>query len=280
MCRLTNIETQLKDSLVQTTNEFDHRVRDDAAQLLSEASLVISSIRQGRRTMRRFGLVAVAAAILVALANAVIWMNADHANAAFAEVQEKVSEVSVVKYTFRAPAPADMTIEVVADERGSFRMDATYRDGTRMQAVYSADRKEVLVLQPGVKQARVIQVESDALKMFKDLGAFLSKFRNLESDAVQRLADQSIEGRKVVGFRVLQSDPISSPPLTHWTVWADAKTRLPVRIECASSWEEAPRGIMNHFVFGAKIDKTTFDTTPPAGWQVQRERISAPPERR
>jgi len=181
-----------------------------------------------------------------------------------------------VKYRFRA-VKAGMTINVIADQRKGYRLEVTLRDGSRREVVYAAEHNRVLVLQPAIKHARVIEAKGEAAKMFKSFGELLSQFQTLEPNAEQRLDENNIDDRPAIGFRVKQPHPgdaFNSPPMTHWTVWVDKKTRLSVRIECASSWDEAPLGIMTHFEFDTKIDKHTFNTTPPAGWQVKREKIS------
>ena len=273
----TDIETRLKSAVIHTSSEFDQRVLHDVARLMPdvETSTAIDWKRDRKRIASRVGWLATASAVALVLMVTAVWLNGRDAHAAFAEVQTQVAKARSVKYRFRA-VKARMTFNVIADQRKGYRMKVTLPDGSLMEVVYSAEHNQVLVLQPGIKHARVINPKDDETKMFKSLGELLSQFQTLESNAEQRLrlGEKEIDNRPVTGFRVKRPHPgdaINSPPLTHWIVWVDTKTRLPVRIECASSWDEAPLGIMTDFECDTKIDKSTFDTTPPAGWKVKRD---------
>ncbi len=180
----TDIETRLKSAVIRTSSEFDQRVLRDVARLMphGETSTATDWKRGRKRIASRIGWLATASAAALVLMVAAVWLNGRHAHAAFAEVQTEVAKARSVKYRFRA-VEADMTFNVIADQRRGFRLEATLRDGSRMEAVYAAEHNRILVLQHAIQHARVIEPKDEAAKMFKSIGEWLSQFQTLEPNA-------------------------------------------------------------------------------------------------
>lgn len=92
-----------------------------------------------------------------------------------------------------------------------------------------------------------------------DLLKILSEF---QAGQEERLGEREVEGHKAYGFHVRQ-------PENDWTVWADARTKLPVRVELGH-----PRLgntlVMSDFKFDEHFDEALFSTKAPAGYTVQK----------
>ncbi len=88
--------------------------------------------------------------------------------------------------------------------------------------------------------------------------------KNLPGDATARpLAGKNIDGRDVLGFAVKVEGHEA-------TVWADSRTRLPVRIESDKKDEKGKKvgeEILDDFVFDKELDPKLFSFEPPAGYQ-------------
>lgn len=79
---------------------------------------------------------------------------------------------------------------------------------------------------------------------------------------IEDLGSKEVEGRLAFGFH--RPDKIND-----MTIWADAKTGLPIRIEVVQP-EPARRLILSEFEFDMQVDESLFDaSTAPAGYQLQ-----------
>jgi hypothetical protein len=88
--------------------------------------------------------------------------------------------------------------------------------------------------------------------------------RNLPTDATARpLAGKKLDGRDVLGFAVKLADQDA-------TIWADAKARLPVRIE-AHRKEEGKKAefVVDELVFDKDMDAKLFAFEAPAGYKLE-----------
>ena len=100
-----------------------------------------------------------------------------------------------------------------------------------------------------------------------------SRLRKFSTETAVRLPEKEIDGRKAVGFRVVEERKRNGW-LATWerTVWVDGKTNLPVRMEIQfkstnpmsgeSSW------VLSDMVFDQPIDESLLSTKPPAGFRV------------
>lgn len=263
-----DFELRVKSALVSTTGEFDRRVLADAAKLF--ASRPASSQRnQGGYKMSR--ILTLAALVLVTVVTLSLLNKSS--SIAFAAVQEQVANINFVKFRFRA-LEAGMTFEVYATSDGRIRYDMKDGEST-LNSVIILPSGPIAVKEYGAKHVRMIPREGQVLELAEGLGAFFSNFADLNEDRTEQRAPRDIEGKQLIGFRVMRehSEAISSTAMTHWTVWADRTTKLPVLIECSSSWEAPPTTIMDQFDFKPAFDEGTFDQSPAAGWEVTTEGI-------
>ncbi len=84
----------------------------------------------------------------------------------------------------------------------------------------------------------------------------------LQDGSETDLGTRKIDGRQARGFKVLTES-------TNWTIWADSKTGLPVRIELVQ--KKLKREIvLEKFDFNVDFDKSLFSTTAPKGYTVQK----------
>jgi hypothetical protein len=100
--------------------------------------------------------------------------------------------------------------------------------------------------------------------------------KNLPGHASARaLPGKQIDGKDVLGFiiKIGEPDVITGRPLPDLTVWADARTRLPVRIE---GKETDGKGrttevIIDQFVFDQSLDPKLFSLDPPAHYMLETQ---------
>jgi outer membrane lipoprotein-sorting protein len=91
---------------------------------------------------------------------------------------------------------------------------------------------------------------------------------------VESLGEKQLDGRTVVGFR-LATRPV---PMT---VWADPKTKFPIRIDAVMIGPPRTEVVMTNYEFDIKLDKSKFSTEVPDGYTVTKTEIdvSTPTEK-
>jgi outer membrane lipoprotein-sorting protein len=119
---------------------------------------------------------------------------------------------------------------------------------------------------PAAKQVMIMNIKGEA-KSKKFVGEFdrlreLLSNRDAKDSRYERIGEKEIDGKRAVGFRY-------DSPLGSTTLWGDPTTGNPVRIETV--WTGVPRTevTMTHFEMNVDLKDSLFDTTPPAGYNVQ-----------
>lgn len=86
---------------------------------------------------------------------------------------------------------------------------------------------------------------------------------------VESLGEKELDGRAVVGFRF--AGPQSM------TLWADPRTRLPVRIEATMVGPPETKVAMTNYEFNVDFDKSLFSVAIPAGYKVMETDVDVSP---
>jgi hypothetical protein len=104
--------------------------------------------------------------------------------------------------------------------------------------------------------------------------------KNLPSDTSARsLPGKKIDGKDVLGFAVKVAWCDSACQGQDLTLWADAKTRLPVRIEAEGKDDDGKPGevVIDDFVFDRELDAKLFSFEPPADHQFVTKGVAELP---
>ena len=211
-----------------------------------------------RRTVRWS---AVAAAIVIAFVGVGSWLKLSNGKSgiAFADVLEKISILR--------PYSCLLTVQShgqPADSRHLAYLSLSRRrevlpDGTIRVFDMSQQPVRVLTLHPDRKLA----VEETLLNAGPSSDPdFLTAVGRMRNGSAEDLGTKEVEGRLAQGFH----RPDGTNDLT---IWADAKTGLPIRIEEVHPTFER-RIIMSEFAFDVSFDESLFSTEAPAGYTVQK----------
>jgi len=84
--------------------------------------------------------------------------------------------------------------------------------------------------------------------------------RNIKLDS---LGEKDIDGRRVIGFRLVLSDPASVMSL-----WGDPESGLPVRIEITTPKFPNAKTTVTDFKVNVAMDESLFSVEPPAGYEI------------
>jgi hypothetical protein len=78
-----------------------------------------------------------------------------------------------------------------------------------------------------------------------------------EDDSVEYLGEQQINGNTAIGYHITGHGDI--------TIWANAKTKLPIQIEQSMGAETA---IVNDITYDIELEDSLFSVEPPKGYSV------------
>jgi hypothetical protein len=120
-----------------------------------------------------------------------------------------------------------------------------------------------LSLNPAEKTALALTWKQPSPQSVADFD-FVGQLRTLVEKRGEPIGTKAIDGVEAQGFRVRQAGPVT-------TVWADPRTRRPVRIEMTLPVGAKPaEAVLSDFDFDPKLDPAQFRLDPPEGYTVQK----------
>jgi len=158
------------------------------------------------------------------------------------------------------------TIEVVFAGPGRTRWDIP----TGEVLIANMWEGKVMILQPAKMQAAVMQVgppgvipthnRFNKVLELRQLIQYVLDAEDTNEDSVQFLGEREIDGVTCVGFYM-------TVPVHHGdiTVWADVKSRLPIRIEQTMGKQTA---LVSNIAYDIELDESLFSVEPPKGYSV------------
>jgi hypothetical protein len=206
---------------------------------------------------------AIAAAVVLAVTfPATWWLRTDsRSGTAFGQVLDHVRSARSVRLHLRI------------EQKGQPPMDSTlYTSGqsTRQEetsgrvTISNAAAGESLILIPAERKAILTTLakphDPNAAESTDPLD-LLERLKALREGAEVSLGTQEIDGQTALGFKVQKAG-------VQWTIWAGARSRLPLRVEYYVPLFEATF-VMTDFVFDVAMDPAIFSLTPPTGYAVE-----------
>jgi outer membrane lipoprotein-sorting protein len=161
--------------------------------------------------------------------------------------------------------------------KGMFLAPARFRQelGGGMVNVVDWSERKMVGLDSNTKQATVFNlVRGEGRKMpgnqFEELRETLRKAKAGQDVTATSLGEAEIGGRKVVGFRFVTSAQTL-------TVWGDAETELPVKLEGTFFGPPRTEFTMTDYQFNVDLDKSLFALAPPDGWTIHTLDVDVSP---
>jgi outer membrane lipoprotein-sorting protein len=256
------------DQAVEAFNQMDvpsgppgQVVKRTLAVIASESAKPHTFNFRGVFTMSRIKRIAIAAVIVLAAGVLVsLFTSSNGGSVAFADVLKTSRTVRTVSYSYwKRVAEKPAQIDSILPDR--LRVTAV-GDETN---VFDLTNGKFMSLEPGRKTLTVFTPDQQAWDSIRKVIFLFTEFQNIKDGSKESLGNKTIDGRQAVGFRIKRELPF---PACVWTVWADAKTSLPVRIEIAKSGSEVFELAMSDFRFNVDLDESLFDLTPPEGYKV------------
>ncbi|MCL2700580.1 MAG: hypothetical protein FWE88_02675 [Phycisphaerae bacterium] len=242
------------------------------------------------RTLMSARVTKIAASIAVVAAVAilaVVWGGGSGSTIALAQTLEQLKTKS---YTFEMETRDSYTnrgaYTCMILEPGRFRMEETGGEQTTISIVDFRAKRALLLFEPA-KAACPFSKEEFEEEMEKDDDFFvrflcqsIDDLWGLQDGQETKLDPQKIDGLDAQGFRVTKQSENRTETIT---VWADAKTAAPLRIDIVEvSFEGQPNQYthevtLRNFKVIDKPDPALFSTDVPEGYAIVDERGPRPP---
>jgi len=245
---------------VQPEAHATARALERARTALASSPLLVSSRRWRISVALR-----IAASVLFLAGGTVLllgWIWSSGTTPAFAEVQAKVRGTRTVTFTqaIRVNDGPIRKTRVFIQAPGLMRDE--HEDGSI--SILDSEKHRSLALDPKKKKAALFLGLNDMI----DARNIHDLIRNAAQDVLENLPEQTIDGKKAIGYRVRLA---LGDHKMEARVWVDPKTLLPVRIEQSEkdqAGREAGQWVLMDFAFDVPLDAALFRMTPPEGYTL------------
>jgi len=212
------------------------------------------------KTLPRWVTVATVAPVLVLIVVGIVCLTGNRV--AFAEVLERFRSVRTIKFvmSFESNGIPTEPVSVAVLEPGKARELIT----AGMTVITDAVAGKSLLLDSAHKSAVMID-RGPSEKL--GAGDYIERLREAKSGSEEKLGEREMDGHKVAGFRISREGLM-------YTIWADAKTEMPVRVMVSgAALGEGGSYVLRDFVFNEPVDESQFSLTPPEGYSVQQSNL-------
>jgi outer membrane lipoprotein-sorting protein len=263
-----NIERSIKtlylDNIeISADAGMDNRILGDALTAMEDAKKAAPAMVRPSiwRTIMKSRITKLAAAAAIVIAVLVGIYEIGGSASAFAEVVKPflTARTAAFKVTINVEGGPTQTGEGMFMEPGRLRQ--TSPDGTVV--ITDLQQGRMLALIPSQKRAIVyelvnIQEDPGELNIFTEIRRRILEAKETEDESVEFLDEREIEGRNAIGYHV-------EKPGVDITVWADAETKIPIRLENIMG---PTTYIMSDIIFDVELDESQFSVGIPEGYTV------------
>lgn len=235
---------------------MDRIVREQNVRL--KAATQAGAALKLRRTFMKSPLTKIAAAAVIIIA-AVILLIPIGGDVTWAQVVKPILNARTM--IFDMILGADETGMVAHEIVVGPRIRRTMSNIPNMTMVIDLDGENMLVLDTEAKTAVYADIKGDLGDRTRSYIRFVRQvIRQLQDGQVEDLGEQMIDGRKAVGF-------VGRGHNEEVTIWADAQTAVPIRIEVQIGQKLA--FIMKNFEFDVDVDEMLVSMDVPDGYTLK-----------
>ncbi len=259
-----SIKTLYLDNIeISADAGMDNRILGDALTAMEDAKKTAPAMARPSiwRTIMKSRITKLAAAAAIVIAVLIGIYEIGGSESAFAEVVKPflTAHTAAFKVTINVEGGPTQTGEGMFMEPGRLRQ--TSPDGTVV--ITDLQQGRMLALIPSQKRAIVyelvnIQEDPGELNIFTEIRRRILEAKETEDESVEFLDEREIEGRNAIGYHV-------EKPGVDITVWADAETRIPIRLENIMG---PTTYIMSDIIFDVELDESQFSVGIPEGYTV------------
>ncbi len=229
-----------------------------------------------RRTM--FTILKLAAAVLVAVSGLFYvggsWLA--RASAPFEEIAHKLRDAHTLAYsmTMNIPnqkVPVTVTVRLLFKEPWLVRSECVPASGPVI--IQDVESGKSLILDPVLKTALLMEGKPPGgahTPPNAPAVAFTAGLRNLVDKTGKSIGKKQIGGVEAQGYRVTIETG------QELTIWANLKTRQPVRIDVTTKLGgQTQQGSISDIEVDPKLDDSLFSLEPPQGYALQKASLTA-----
>jgi len=135
---------------------------------------------------------------------------------------------------------------------------------------------QMITLMPTEKKAIIIEMENmpeDTQRQMNMFHAIRILIQETEDESVAFIGEQKIDGVNAIGYQIGERN-------VYMTIWADAKTLMPVRIEQSMGEMMGMEAtvIMSDFIFDVELDESLFEVPEEYDVHTMQMDVSLPGE--
>jgi outer membrane lipoprotein-sorting protein len=261
---------------------------------IQTADVVPLPVQERVRKMNRIVKIAIAATVLVGLGVLASWnrIGGGSGNIAFAAVAEALDQLRSASFDINTETNWDAGKQhVTATGKGFFLAPSKQRteisskvakSTSKMVMIFDQEAGKGLMLMSDQKFAMAMDIakmkenakksaKGAAPDLFETVRRLVREGSSGAGEKAEKLGKKEIDGYAAVGFRTHNA-------MGDMTLWADAQTARPVRIELIGDMFEGVRMVMDHFRYNVALDPSLFSLEPPAGYSSQAVDFQPPVE--
>jgi hypothetical protein len=245
----SDLENDVMNKIVREQN-----VRLKAAAKATQALKIRRTIMKGPITK-----IATAAAVILVAAAAIL-LNPFGSNVTFADVVKPILNAKTIICDMIVGG--DESGPVMHETIVGSQIRRTMSNIPNMTMVIDMDSAKMLVLNSEDMTASYVDIQGNLGDMTQSYVKFLRDIitRMMNDPNIQNLGEQIIDGRKAIGFT-------GRGPNSEVTIWADAKTVLPIRINLRVG---RMHSILKNFELDVPVDPSLLSMNVPAGYTLEK----------
>ena len=179
------------------------------------------------------------------------------------EVARRLREARTLSCNWSMDVPNNgrpVTMKMLLKEQGKLRIE-----GGGAVTILDTSKNKLLVLNPMIKTAFAREIgelnpgpENQATEIFD----WIEKIKNTTGQNAQSIGTRQIDGREARGFMLSEQG-------MDYTVWADARDGMPLRIEIPLELGNLKTTVvMSDLSFDQPLDDTLFNVQPPEDYRL------------
>lgn len=204
----------------------------------------------------------VAAVIIIAAVIGISYFLSTSGGPAWADVIKPIFTAETVKYDMIIGQEGSGAVITDMVKGSKIRRNV---EGTDQASIIDLESSKVMVLEETTKTVFYIDLKNlpSIPNYTEHLKNLITKLESSPEFRVQKLGEKVVDGKEAVGF-------LATCEGAEVTIWADAKTAVPIRIE---QKEPNLNVICKNYQFDIEMDDSLFSMDVPSGYQLQQLQI-------
>lgn len=256
-----DIKRMIKKLSDTTSAEMDQKVIGDALQALADSKETTSAdaVPNTWRIIMKSRITRLAAAAVIAISALFGLGRFFGGTVTFAQVIKPILNARTLVFDFIVGE--EETGPVIHDIVVGNRIRRTFSNMETI-LILDLDNDKMLTLDPATKSAVYIDIKGLIGEQTRNLMEFVrNAVAKLEGHEVEKLGKRRINGSDAVGFRVSSHDE-------EVTVWANARTAIPIRIELIYG---QTRYIIRNIEFDVPVDESLLSVDVPDDYVLSEQ---------